>query len=151
MAGVIVGIRHNERDNQRKLDLDKGLRESVAEFLRFRFPTNTAKETARAFRISLDQARHAVNGLGSIASIELIFKHGGWPAALHIVGAVIGQAVEQHFTKIRREHAEQVARIGSMFGSAGVGSDRAAVGSDVPGSPDRRSWAGSDRQSEGQG
>ena len=145
-----MDCRHVKRDIQRNLPLDIGLREAVANHLRRKFPTSAAKNTARHYRMSLDQARHAVNGHGSIAAIETIFMVGGWSDALPIVGAVIGQAVENYLIQQRKAHAENAARLGAIIsGHWSVAADRNADPRDLSTAPVGRRGSGSNRKAQG--
>jgi hypothetical protein len=119
-----------------KLPLDKALRDATADYLRRRWPSNTAKHAAKAFDLSLPRAREAVAGNASLTTLEGIIKTGGWSVALPILGEVIGHHVDQHFIEMRKSHADHGRRIAALFGDGRPGSavdgDGAAGPSGVP-------------------
>lgn len=150
MDGTVMDCRRNERENQRKLSLDKGFRDSVADYLGRLYPSNTAKLTARRFDLTLDQARGAVAGKASIATIERIIKTGGWSVAVAILADVIGHSITRYFINLRASHDkndEHFAALGrSLFHLAPDRRDLSA-GVDLP-QTERRRFDG-DRRAEG--
>lgn len=112
MTVTWVDISHNERAGQRSLGLDRATRDSVATFCRQTWPTNTAKHAAREWDLSLDEARGAVAGRASQATIDKIFKHpnGGWRVVLPVLGAVIGHGVDAFFREQMRQAAKEAER-----------------------------------------
>lgn len=44
----------------------------------------------------------------------LTHKNGGWSVALPILGAVIGQSLDDHLEKQRARHEQQAARLGAL-------------------------------------
>ena len=111
MTVTWVDISHNERAGQRSLGLDRATRDSVATFCRAEWPTNTAKHAAREWDLSLDEARGAVAGRASQATIDKIFKHpnGGWRVVLPVLGAVIGHGVDAFFRQQMLQAAKAAA------------------------------------------
>jgi hypothetical protein len=116
MTDQIVEIPGIKYGSQRTLGLDTGFRDATADFLRHRWPTNTAKQTARAFDLTLDRAREAVAGRCSLTTLEQIFKRGGFPVALPIVAAVIGQSLARYIRDLWVNHAENGERIAALWG-----------------------------------
>lgn len=110
MAVTALEIRHNERGAQHGLGLDRATRDSVATYCRVEWPTNTAKHAARAWDLTLDEARGVVAGRASQATIDKIFKHpnGGWAVVLPVLSAVIGHGVE-HFFRAQIQQAAKAA------------------------------------------
>lgn len=96
-------------EKQRKLSLDVGFREAVAEYLRRRWPHHTAKCAARAFDWTHDRAREAVAGRVSLTSLEQMFKAGGFGVALPIIAAVIGHSIAAHFANEKKAVAHERA------------------------------------------
>lgn len=121
-------IPRNFRANQRNLRLDKGFRDAVAEMLRQRWPSGTAKHAARAFNLSLDRAREAAAGRASLTTVEQIVKQGGPPVALPILEAVWGGSLAHYFAELRKAHEDHGERLAALFGDGRVRS---------PGDPDR--------------
>ena len=68
-----------------RLRLDKSFRDAAADYLRRRYPENTAKHVERHFDPSRERARELVAGNGSLTSIEQLLKRGGFAVALPIV------------------------------------------------------------------
>jgi hypothetical protein len=108
MSVTWMDISHNERAAQRSLGLDRASRDSVAAYCRAEWPSNTAKNVARAWDLSLDEARGVVAGRASQATIDKIFKHpnGGWRVVLPVLGAVIGHGVDVFFRQQMLEAAK---------------------------------------------
>lgn len=129
-------VRHGERDEQHTLGLDKQTRDALATYCRLRWPHHTAKQAAREWDLSLDEGRGIVAGRASQTTIDKVWKHtnGGWSVLIPVLGAVIGQPVEDFFasekTRIRharREHEARLSRVGeavrNLRSRSGVASD----------------------------
>lgn len=116
-----MDFRGNKRDKQSRLALDKGLREAVADYLRDLYPSGTAKHAAKRFNLSLAQARHAVAGEASIATLERIIKTGGWSVALAILADVIGSSIAHYFREMGQHHAENGRRLVALWSDYGPG------------------------------
>lgn len=112
MTVTYVDILHNERAGQRSLGLDRATRDALAEYSRTLWPTNSAKNAAREWDLSLDEARGVVAGRASQATIDKIFKHpnGGWRIVLPVLGAVIGHGVDSFFREQMRHAAREAER-----------------------------------------
>jgi hypothetical protein len=142
MTGVLVEIPHNKWETQRKLKLDRGFRDVVADYLNRRWPSGAAKMAARTFNLSMDRAREAVAGRVSLTTLEMIFKSGGFAVALPILAEVLGQSLARYFRELRTAHDEQGERISALVGDHWpVGSDRPAVDPDATRALDRRDRA----------
>jgi hypothetical protein len=121
MSGAVVEIPHIKWQSQRTLRLDKGLRDAVADLLRARWPSGTAKHAARAFDLTVDRAREAVAGRASLTTVEQIIKEGGPPVALPIIEAVWGDSLARYFADLRKsheDHGERLAALGFHAGGA---------------------------------
>lgn len=156
MRANVVEIPINERAFPRKkqldLGLDLGLREAVADYLRHRWPSGTAKFAARAYDLSLDRAREAVGARASITTIERIIKVGGWPALLAIGARVIGQNIDHFILAQRTAHAETDARLGALFGGwFPLSADRDPDPSDLAPALGEQGRSFRDRRTQGQG
>jgi hypothetical protein len=115
-------IRRNYSASQRNLRLDKGIRDAVADLLRQRWPSGTAKMAAREFRLSVDRAREAVQGRASLTTVEQIIKQGGPPVALPIIEAVWGGSLAHYFAELRKSHEDHGERLAALvFSPAGLG------------------------------
>jgi hypothetical protein len=132
MTGVLVEIPNIKWESQRTLKLDKGFREVVADYLRRRWPSHTAKNAARTFDLSMDRAREAVAGRVSLTTLEQIFKRGGFSVALPILADVIGQSLARYFRELRTAHDEQGEHIAALVGDLRpLGADPAARDTDA--------------------
>jgi hypothetical protein len=116
-----VEIPRTKMGKQHTLKLDKGFRDVLADYLRRRWPSGTAKYAAREFDISLDRAREAVAGRVSLSTLERIFQRGGLSVALPIVADVIGQSLAHYFREMRTAHDESGKRLTALFGPFDVG------------------------------
>lgn len=106
---------------QRTFGLDKGLREAVADILRQRWPSGTAKHAARAFDLTVDRAREAVAGRASLTTVEQIIKEGGPPVALPLIEAVWGDSLSRYFAELRKSHEDHGERLAALVFDAGSG------------------------------
>lgn len=130
MTVTYMEIRSAKREPQRRLELDKGLRDALADLCRRRWPSGTAKAVARAFDLSLDQARAIVAAKGSLSSLEQVLKNGGWQVVFPLLGEVIGQSAEQYLIEARKSNEENGERLASLA------SNLWALGSHGPSAPD---------------
>lgn len=127
--GTVMEIRRPNAGFQRKLQLDKDVRDALADYARTRWPNGTAKAFAREFNLTVDEGRAVVSARTSLALFVRILKAGGWGPALQYLAPVIGEGVDQHLTRERQHHADQAARLGALandlWPSAPVPADRA--------------------------
>jgi hypothetical protein len=128
MTDVLVEIPLTKTGNQRDLALDTGFRDVVADYLRRRWPTGTAKMAAREFDLTVDRAREAVAGRVSLTTLEQIFKRGGFAVALPIVAAVIGQSLAHYFREMRTHHETNGRRLAALLWSHPPGDDPGSDG-----------------------
>jgi len=117
MTVTYMEVRRSKRDNQRRLELDKGLRDGLADLFRHRWPSGTAKHAAREYQLTLDQSRGVVAGKASLTSLEQVIKTGGWPVVFHLMGEVIGQTAEQYIIEARNINEERGQRLASLVSS----------------------------------
>lgn len=116
MTGTLVEIRHNKWPAQRKLALDTGTRDAMADYWRLRWPSNTAKLGAREFGLTLDQGRSVVAGKASLTTIDQIEKAGGWPVIFAVKALVIGQGADQFLSELKATHHDQAERLAALTG-----------------------------------
>ena len=107
-------IRHNKREIQLNFGLDRATRDALATYVRLRWPTNTAKMTAREFDLTLDEGRGIVAGKPSLSTIDKIWKRGGWEVLLPVMGAVIGQNAEDFLREQRKASLENARRTAGL-------------------------------------
>ena len=107
-------IRHNKRDIQRKLSLDKGSRDALADYLGGLWPGNKAKCAAREFGLSLDEARSSLAGRASLTTYDKIKKAGGWAVIFAVEAMVLGQGADQYLIELRGKHEQQAKRLDAL-------------------------------------
>lgn len=100
--------------------LDSGVRDALADLCRQRWPSGAAKQAAREWDLSLDEARGVVAGRASLATYEKIIKSPrGFLVGLHVLESVTGESVAHFFSEQLRlaakanqdaEQHEQLAR-----------------------------------------
>lgn len=77
-----------------KLD-DGSLGEVLATFIRRRWPTDTAKQTARAWGLDPSTAANVTKGHASERTLKKALQAEGWPLLMALGEAVTGQSYEQ--------------------------------------------------------
>lgn len=120
MTGLVMEIPRKIVVKQRELQLDKSTQVALAEYLRDRWPSNTAKMAARAFDLSLDRAKSAVGYSASLTTYDQIKKVGLWPVIFAVEARVIGQTVDQHLIEVREQHETNAGRIAALLGDWGA-------------------------------
>jgi hypothetical protein len=83
-------------DGGQNLPFARDLREAVALYARRTWPLNTSGQAAKAWRIDKSTAANLLKGHASDATITRVLRAGGWRMASAVVGAVIGQSIEDH-------------------------------------------------------
>jgi len=108
----LVTIRDNERANRPLFDGSLLLRDALSTYARLRWPTNTVKQAAREWELSIDEGRAVAAARASQATLDKILRHknGGWAVALPVLGAVIGEGVDEFITAERKRHAQAALR-----------------------------------------
>lgn len=112
MRALALEISHLKVGSYHNNDLDKATRDALALYVRGRWPFHTAKMASREWDLSLDEARGLVAARTSLSTMDRIWKHknGGWSVLLPVMGAVIGESLDQHIQKQREDHAQQDRR-----------------------------------------
>lgn len=118
MTEAIVEIPHAKWEKQRKLRLDKGTKDALADYCRRRWPHHTAKYAAKEWDLSVDEGRGVVAGRASQTTIDRIYKAGGLHLALLILEAVTGESIARVLHDIREVHNDHQQRIGALGGEA---------------------------------
>lgn len=93
-----------------------GLADGMAQYVRNRRPVGTRKEVMAAWRLSPEEARTIVEGRASKATVERVFhkSRGGWSVSLAVIGAVVGERLDEHLSRERKAHEEQAARMAAL-------------------------------------
>lgn len=99
---------------RQNLPLARDLREAVAIYAKRTWPVNTAVHAARAWGISKDTARNVLRLAASDTTITTILRAGGWQLALAVIGATIGQTLEDHLERERNAHEAHAERLGAL-------------------------------------
>jgi hypothetical protein len=150
MDGDVMEIRCTKWVGQRKLKLDKGTRDALADYCRDRWPHHTAKMAAREFGLSVDEARGVVDARTSFRTYDKIKKAGGWPVIFAVEAAVIGQGVDQFLSELRASHHAHEPRVAALAGDLWTSSPpRRPDPSDLAES--QGDWRGADRRRVGKG
>lgn len=129
MGQTAVAFLQTKTGFQHTFPLDMLSREAWAEYVRNRWPSNTAKFAAREWDLSLDQARGLAAGRVSLNTIDDITKHknGGWSVLLPVMTAVIGESLDQHINKQRSDHAEQDRRRDALLRGLRTGNHASSI------------------------
>lgn len=116
MTDVLVEIPLIKRAAQRSLPLDKGTRDALADYCRYRWPAHTAKMAARAWNLSVDEARGVVAGRTSLTTYDKIKKAGGWPVILWVEAAVVGHGIDQFLARTGASNEENGEHLAALVG-----------------------------------
>lgn len=92
-----------------QLPFARDLREAIGIYARRRWPTDTTGNAARAWEISKATAKNVLKGHASDTTITHILRVGGWSLAIAVVGATIGERLED-FIQAERRALEQEAQ-----------------------------------------
>lgn len=111
-------IPHIKWEKQRKLKLDKGTKDALADYCRNRWPHHTAKYAAREWKLSVDEARGVVAGRASQTTIDKIYKRGGLRLALLILEEVTGESIARIISEIRGVNNDHQQRLDALGGEA---------------------------------
>jgi hypothetical protein len=122
-------IRHNDGVRFPLFADVMGLRDAMSALCRVRWPTNTAKQAAREWTLTLDEAKGVVAGRTSQATLDKIFKHknGGWRIAIPLMSAVIGHELDgflaneqERLGRERLQHEARERELADMARTAGA-------------------------------
>ncbi len=107
-----MDVRRRNAENFPLFATEMLLQDAVTTYARMRWPTGTAKHAAKEFDLTTDEGRGLAAGKPSMAVINKLLRspNGGWAIALPVLGAVIGQGVDQFITSERRKHAQAAAQ-----------------------------------------
>jgi hypothetical protein len=93
----------------RQLPFARDLREAVAIYMRRTWPLNTAGCAAQAWGIPKTTAKSLMKGHASDATMTAVLRAGGWPLAIAVIGATIGERLED-FIQAERKSLEREAQ-----------------------------------------
>jgi len=89
-------------------------RDALSAYARLTWPTGRRKSVAAEWGLTDMEAKTVCEGSASQATLDKVFKRGGWEIILPIYGALLGVTVEQHLIKQRKSHVEHARRLGSL-------------------------------------
>ena len=115
------------------LPLLRQSRDALARYCEARWPVGRRKAVERAWGLSPDEARGVIEATASAATIDKVWKAGGWAVALPVLSSVIGCSVEDFLQSERRKQLETAHRTGAL-----VREIRALRTSDPDAGPARR-------------
>lgn len=97
--------------------------EALAELIGREAPTGRRKYAERRWNLSPDEARAAAEGNASKATLDKIFRNGGWGSVLDLFGVFMGEQVDQHLERQRRAYADHASRLGAIVRDLRAPSD----------------------------
>ncbi len=96
------------------LPLLRQSRDALARYCEARWPVGRRKAVEREWNLSPDEARGVIEATASAATIDKVWKAGGWAVALPVLSSVIGESVEDFLTTERRKQLEVAQRTGAL-------------------------------------
>lgn len=122
--------------------LPRELRKAIATYVAIHAPRGRRKWAEERWGLTSDQARSVCDGTASLSTLQVIFKHpnGGWALLIPVMGAVIGQELDDFIQDERKRHVEDALRsdaLGRDLRALAPGGPGAA--SELASAPDR-SW-----------
>jgi len=96
------------------LPLLRQSRDALARYCEARWPVGRRKAVEREWGLSPDEARGVIEATASAATIDKVWKAGGWAVALPVLSSVIGESVEDFLTTERRKQLEVAQRTGAL-------------------------------------
>jgi hypothetical protein len=107
-------------------------RDALANYCTGRWPVGRRKAVEREWGLSPDEARGVIEATASAATIDKVWKAGGWAVALPVLSSVIGCSLETHINQERRKQLEVANRTGALVrhlrSVSGPRSDRRVAG-----------------------
>jgi hypothetical protein len=111
-------------------------RDALANYCEARWPVGRRKAVEREWGLSPDEARGVIEATASAATIDKVWRAGGWAVALPVLSSVIGCSLETHIQQERRKQLETANRTGALVrhlrAVSGPRSDRRASGGVEP-------------------
>lgn len=89
-------------------------RDALANYCTGRWPIGRRKAVEREWRLSPDEARGVIEATASAATIDKVWKAGGWAVALPVLSSVIGETLEDFMQTERRKQLETAQRTGAL-------------------------------------
>jgi hypothetical protein len=89
-------------------------RDALANYCEARWPVGRRKAVEREWGLSADEARGVIEATASAATIDKVWRAGGWAVALPVLSSVIGCSLETHINQERRKQLEVAHRTGAL-------------------------------------
>ena len=89
-------------------------RDALANYCAARWPVGRRKAVEREWGLSPDEARGVIEATASAATIDKVWKAGGWAVALPVLSSVIGCSLENFMQTERRKQLEVAHRTGAL-------------------------------------
>jgi hypothetical protein len=89
-------------------------RDCLADYCEKMWPVGRRKTIERLWGLSSDEARAVCEGSASQRTLDKVWRAGGWPLVLAIFTHLLGEGVDQHFSRERDRHAEIAGRIAEL-------------------------------------
>lgn len=96
------------RDGKSRSQQARATRDALARYCEARWPVGRRKAVEREWNLSPDEARGVIEATASAATIDKVFRAGGWAVALPILSEVIGESLEV-FLQRERERSLKAA------------------------------------------
>lgn len=84
------------------LPFARDLREALAVYARRRWPLNTSGQAAKAWGLPKSTVANLLKGSASDTTVTAILRAGGWSLAIAVIGATIGESLDD-FIKHERD------------------------------------------------
>ena len=137
MTVTSMEILGRDGGNSPILPLLRQSRDALARYCEARWPVGRRKAVERAWGLSPDEARGVIEATASAATIDKVWKAGGWAVALPVLSSVIGCSVEDFIHSERRKQLETARNARAL-----VRDLRALRTSDPDPAPGRRAERG---------
>ena len=89
-------------------------RDALANYCTGRWPVGRRKAVEREWGLSPDEARGVIEATASAATIDKVWRAGGWAVALPVLSAVIGESLEDFMQTERRKQLETASATGAL-------------------------------------
>jgi hypothetical protein len=106
---MTVMVSENMHLDGQLLPFARDLREALGIYARRTWPLNASGHASQAWGIPKSTAANLLKGHASDATVTAILRAGGWPLALAVIGATIGQSFDDHLTQEREKLANERA------------------------------------------
>lgn len=103
MAVTFGEILGSDGENRPLLPLARQSRDALARYCAIRWPVGRRKAIQTEWRLTAEEARAVAEASAGPATLDRVWKAGGWGVVLPVMAAVIGQPVSDFFRDQIRE------------------------------------------------